>query len=85
MQLAFESIGLFVTILVCLGVFTFIFSLFISDSKQVIDEDTILPSFFVIMLVLLLFASIFFVQFKHYPEKFGYTAIEEVEEVEETE
>ena len=79
-----ETIGFYVAIWVCLASLTFIFSLVGSGSLDKINENSITASFFAVMAILLFIVSIFFVQFKHYPEQFGYTVIEEVEESEET-
>ena len=80
-----ETIGFFVAIWVCLALIVFLFSVFMSGSPDKIDENSITCSFFAVMTILLLLVSIFFVQFRHHPEQFGYTEIEEVEEVEVTE
>ena len=78
-----EIIGLYVAILLCLALITFLYSLSLSGSLDEIDAYSIAVSFCTIMAILLLLASILFVQFRHYPEHFGYTAIEEAEESEE--
>lgn len=81
-----ETIGLFVTIWVCSALIIFLFSVFVSGSPDKIDVNTLFGSYFAVITILLLIASILFVQFRHHPEQFGYTAIEEVEETaEETE
>lgn len=82
-MIIFETMGLFIVALGCMGALTLFGAFFICGPK--IDKESIEISFFGVIVALLFIASIFFVQFKHYPEKFGYTAIEEVEEVEESE
>lgn len=82
-MIIFEAIGLFIVVLVGIVLLALLCSCFICGSD--IDEKSMEISFFYMIVVLLFIASILFVQFKHYPEKFGYTAIEEVEEVEVTE
>ena len=78
-----ETIGLFVAVMLCIGVAALILSVFISGSDNLVDnEDVLIVSFASVIVILVLIASIFFVQFRHYPEEFGYTAIEEVEETE---
>lgn len=83
-MILFETIGLFIIALGCIVGLTLLFSFFISSEFSLEDEAVITSSICVIVFLLLI-ASITFVQFRHYPEKFGYTAIEEVEEVEESE
>lgn len=84
-MIIFETIGLFIVALVCIGAITLLCSFFISGDKFLDDDKAFIISFFCVIVFLLFIASIYLVQFRHYPEKFGYTAIEEVEEVEETE
>lgn len=78
-----ETIGLFVVIWVCIALLTLFCAFFVSGES--IDEEKFTISFFGVMLFLFLIVSVVLVQFKHYPEQFGYTAIEEVEEVETSE
>lgn len=82
-MIIFETMGIFIVALGCMGALTLFGAFFICGTKM--DEESIVISFFGVIVALLFIVSIFFVQFRHYPEKFGYTAIEEVEEVEESE
>lgn len=82
-MIIFETMGLFIVALGCMGALTLFGSFFIGGPK--INEESIVISFFGVIVALLFIASVFFVQFRHYPEKYGYTVIEEVEEVEESE
>ena len=77
-----ETIGLFVAIMVCVAVLALILCAFFSGDVVDLDDDAYIVSFCGIMVLLVFIASVEFVQFRHYPEQFGYTAIEEVEEVE---
>lgn len=83
-MIIFETIGLFIAALVGIVGLALLWAAII-DGTTDLDETSILFGFICAIVFLLLITSILFVQFRHYPEKFGYTAIEEVEEVEASE